>query len=108
MRAAGLYPSVRLHDLRHTAATIWLALGESIYFLQQQPRPQGHPNHHRPLAVEGDTGVARLEVVYDDPPSARYRDLWILTLATDGRCTAFEEWPFFPDQPRVATAAHGA
>jgi len=60
------------------------------------------------VAVEGDTGVARLEVVYGDPPSARYRDLWILTLAADGRCTAFEEWPFFPDQPRVATAAHGA
>jgi integrase len=27
---------VRLHDLRHTAATIWLASGESVYFVQQQ------------------------------------------------------------------------
>jgi hypothetical protein len=26
----------RLHDLRHTAATLWLASGESIYFVQQQ------------------------------------------------------------------------
>jgi integrase len=33
---AGLSPLVRLHDLRHTAATLWLAAGESIYFVQQQ------------------------------------------------------------------------
>ncbi|MBK5218785.1 MAG: site-specific integrase [Thermoleophilia bacterium] len=33
---AGLSPLVRLHDLRHTAATLWLAAEESIYFVQQQ------------------------------------------------------------------------
>jgi len=54
------------------------------------------------VAVEGDTGVARLEVTYGDPPTRRYRDLWIVTLGADGRCTAFEEWPFFPDRARVA------
>jgi hypothetical protein len=54
------------------------------------------------VAVEGDTGVARLEVTYGDPPARRYRDLWIVTLAPDGRCRAFEEWPFFPAQGRVA------
>lgn len=31
-----LDPAVRLHDLRHTAATLWLASGQSIYFVQQQ------------------------------------------------------------------------
>ena len=36
VRAAGLSPGLRLHDLRHTAATLWLAFGESIYFVQQQ------------------------------------------------------------------------
>lgn len=36
VRAAGLSPALRLHDLRHTAATLWLAAGESIYFVQQQ------------------------------------------------------------------------
>ena len=56
------------------------------------------------IAVEGDTGVARLEVSYGDPPTRRYRDLWIVTLGADGRCTAFEEWPFFPGQGRVAPA----
>jgi integrase len=33
---AGLTPRLRLHDLRHTAATLWLGSGESIYFVQQQ------------------------------------------------------------------------
>ena len=36
VRAAGLDRAVRLHDLRHTAATLWLAAGASIYFVQQQ------------------------------------------------------------------------
>jgi integrase len=30
------WPGLRIHDLRHTAATLWLAAGESIYFVQQQ------------------------------------------------------------------------
>lgn len=54
------------------------------------------------VAVEGDTGVARLEVTYGNPPVQCYRDLWIVTLGSDGRCTGFEEWPFFPGQGRVA------
>jgi integrase len=36
VKAAGLSPALRLHDLRHTAATLWLSAGESIYFAQQQ------------------------------------------------------------------------
>ena len=36
LKAAGLAREIRLHDLRHTAATLWLASGESIYFVQQQ------------------------------------------------------------------------
>jgi SnoaL-like domain len=55
-----------------------------------------------PVAVEGDVGVARVEVVYGDPEVHRYRDLWIVTLEADGRCRAFEEWPFFPGQPLSA------
>ena len=48
------------------------------------------------LAVEGDTGVARVEVRYGDPKPAEYRDLWIVRLDDQGRCVAFEEWPFWP------------
>jgi hypothetical protein len=55
-----------------------------------------------PVAVEGDVGVARVEVHYDGPPARTYRDLWIVTLDAAGRCVAFEEWPFFPMQPRIA------
>ncbi|MGH2974097.1 MAG: tyrosine-type recombinase/integrase [Solirubrobacterales bacterium] len=36
VKQAGLSPDLRVHDLRHTAATLWLASGESIYFVQQQ------------------------------------------------------------------------
>ena len=47
------------------------------------------------VAVEGDTGVARAEVHYAEPPQ-HYRDLWIVRFDSDGRCLAFEEWPFSP------------
>jgi hypothetical protein len=49
------------------------------------------------VAVDGDTAVARIEVEY--ATGARYRDLWILRFASDGRCCEFEEWPFWPGQP---------
>ena len=48
------------------------------------------------VAVDGDTAVARLEVWYGDPVTDEYRDLWIMRFAADGRCRAFEEWPFAP------------
>jgi SnoaL-like domain len=54
------------------------------------------------VAAQGDTAVARLEVIYGDPPQRTYRDLWIITLASDGRCRHFEEWPFHPGQARTA------
>jgi hypothetical protein len=47
------------------------------------------------VAVEGDTGVARVHVVYADPPQ-EYLDLWIVRVDADGRCVSFEEWPFWP------------
>jgi SnoaL-like domain len=59
-----------------------------------------------PVAVEENVGVIRLEVRYGDPTTLIYRDLWIVTLDENGRCTAFEEWPFFPGQPRAASRVH--
>jgi ketosteroid isomerase-like protein len=53
------------------------------------------------VAVDGDTGVVRAEVEYAQAPR-RYRDLWIVRLAGDGRCVAFEEWPYWPGKPRVS------
>jgi SnoaL-like domain len=49
------------------------------------------------VAVEGDTGVARIEVAYGDPVDQEWRDIWIVRLDDEGRAVAFEEWPFAPE-----------
>jgi hypothetical protein len=49
------------------------------------------------VAAEGDTGVARVEILYGR--GTEYRDLWVIRLDADGRCREFEEWPYFPGQP---------
>ena len=54
------------------------------------------------VAGQSDTGVARVEVVYAGSRQRTYRDLWVITLEPDGRCSAFEEWPFSPEQSRTA------
>jgi hypothetical protein len=51
------------------------------------------------LAVDGDTAVVRVSVDYGRRDGGRWRDLWVLRLTEDGRCAAFEEWPFTPGQP---------
>lgn len=60
------------------------------------------------VAVEGDTGVARLLVRYGEPVTQEYLDLWVVRFAADGRCSSFEEWPFWPDQPWAAGAVSPA
>ena len=66
LKDAGLSPTVRLHDLRHSAASLWLAAGESIYFVQQQLGHRdiqttidlyGHPDQaaHRAAAARAAT-----------------------------------------------------
>lgn len=50
------------------------------------------------LAVDGPTAVVRVSVEYR-ASGGRWRDLWVLELDDDGRCSAFEEWPFAPGQP---------
>jgi hypothetical protein len=52
----------------------------------------------RVVAVDGRTAVVRVEVDYA-ASGHRWRDLWVLSFDADGRCTAFEEWPFAPEQP---------
>jgi ketosteroid isomerase-like protein len=56
------------------------------------------------VAVDGDTAVVRVEVLYGPPNEQEYRDLWIIRLAEDGRCYAFEEWPFWPAKSPIAPA----
>jgi ketosteroid isomerase-like protein len=50
------------------------------------------------VAVDGDVGVVRVAVEYGRTGD-RWRDLWIVRFGADGRCVAFEEWPFAPRQP---------
>ncbi|HSD24696.1 MAG TPA: nuclear transport factor 2 family protein [Solirubrobacterales bacterium] len=57
------------------------------------------------VAVEGDTGVARIAVRYGAPKGSEYRDLWIIRLDHSGRCFRFEEWPFWPPGQEGAPAA---
>jgi hypothetical protein len=54
------------------------------------------------VAVDGDTAVVRVDVSYRSPTSQEFRDLWIIRFAEDGRCFAFEEWPFAPREPATA------
>jgi ketosteroid isomerase-like protein len=56
------------------------------------------------VAVEGDTGVARVEVRYHAPKDKEYRDLWIVRLGDAGLCFQFEEWPFWPPAQKGAPA----
>lgn len=53
------------------------------------------------VAVDGDTAVVRVDVSYRAPTSQEFRDLWIIRFAEDGRCSAFEEWPFAPRKQRA-------
>jgi ketosteroid isomerase-like protein len=48
------------------------------------------------VAVDGQMAVVRVEVQYGNPVHQEFRDLWVIRFAADGRCAAFEEWPFSP------------
>ena len=51
------------------------------------------------LAVDGPVAVVRAEVRYGEPLRQEYRDLWVIRLDDDGRCSWFEEWPYWPGHP---------
>jgi ketosteroid isomerase-like protein len=55
------------------------------------------------VAVDGEVAVVRAEVRYGDPASQEYRDLWVLRLRDDGRCSWFEEWPYWPGKLSVSS-----
>ena len=51
---------------------------------------------HETVAVDPAASVAvvRVEVEYGDPIEQEWADLWMVRFGPDGRCVAFEEWPF--------------
>jgi SnoaL-like domain len=75
---------------------------DAIAALWERER-EGHDERfemrHEVVAVEGDVAVVRVEVNYLKPGGAEYRDLWIVRFGADGRCSEFEEWPFWPGRP---------
>ena len=54
------------------------------------------------VATDGDIAVVRVDVDYGPLKKDGYRDLWLIEFAPDGRCKAFEEWPFWPERAIVA------
>ena len=60
------------------------------------------------VAVDGPVFVARVDVLYGPPTHQRYRDLWIVELDDEDRCTHFEEWPFWPEGTTGSAAVHPA
>jgi ketosteroid isomerase-like protein len=58
----------------------------------------------RPIAVEGDTAVVRVDVAYGDPVTREYRDLWVMRFGSDGRVDDFEEWAYWPGKPYSSEA----
>ena len=73
-----------------------LATIAELWERERHGHDEGFDMHHEVVAVEGDTGVARVEVRYGEPRPHDYRDIWIVRLGDDGRCFHFEEWPFSP------------
>lgn len=72
------------------------AIGE-LWERERAGPDEGFAMNREVVALDGDTAVARIAVTYDHGND--YRDLWIVRFAPDGRCTEFEEWPFWPGQP---------
>ena len=54
------------------------------------------------LAVDSPTAIVRAEVRYGNPVRQEYRDLRIMQIRDDGRCSWFEEWPCWPGRPYSA------
>jgi ketosteroid isomerase-like protein len=73
-----------------------LAAIEEFWEQERQGHDEAFAMEPEMIAVEGDTAVARVEVRYGEPRDQLYRDLWVMRFDAAGRCSAFEEWPFWP------------
>lgn len=62
----------------------------------ERPESERFDFTHELVATDGGTSVVRVEVRYTAPREQEWRDLWIVRLGADNRCTHFEEWPFAP------------
>lgn len=76
---------------------VGLATLAELWEAERDGPDEGFTMQSEVVAVEGNVGVARVEVAYAD--GTTWRDVWIVRFAPDGRCAEFEEWPFAPRQP---------
>lgn len=56
------------------------------------------------VAVDGAVGVVRGLTTYaatDEDPETVYSNVWVVTLASDGRATSFEEWWMQRPEPKA-------
>ncbi len=74
-----------------------LAAIGALWERERQGPEEAFTISHKVVAIEGETAVVRIEVAYGN--GDEYRDLWVVRFAPDGRCRAFEEWPYWPGQP---------
>jgi hypothetical protein len=93
-------PDARYRMSPYEASALGLAEIGKLWESERQGPDEAFEMSASVVAVEGDTGVARVEVRYGT--GAEYRDLWVISLDPDGRCREFEEWPFFPGQEITA------
>ena len=54
------------------------------------------------VAVDGDVGVARVDVRYGPPDPREYKEVWMVRFDGDGRCESFQEWTEWPGSERPA------
>lgn len=92
--------SYRMSPFEETAAG--LAEIAELWEREREGPEEPFELSHEVVAVERDVAVVRVEVEYRPPGGSRYRDLWVIRFAADGRCREFEEWPFWPGQPITA------
>lgn len=48
------------------------------------------------VVAQDSVAVARVLVRYGEPVRQEYTDLWLLRFDGEGRCSWFEEWPYWP------------
>lgn len=64
-------------------------------WLADPDEPDSWQMRSEPLAVDGDLGVARCEIVYPpdaEAPRRAYHNLFLIRLTADGRCRDFTEY----------------
>ena len=60
------------------------------------------PLYRLPDWIPGATTLSRAKKNCGLDPlrtGREYRDLWVMRRGDDGRCSWFEEWPFWPEHP---------